>query len=145
MRRVALLEELMGNPKFLFLDELTSGLDPYGDYEMMGCLRALAESLHKNIVLVSHNVENLRLSHQVLLLHQGRLCFQGSYKEMLVAHQTTSVVSIFGVYQEASRSDQFPDFAGAVTDLPESPAMKRASWVCIPRCQPLMPDASVPS
>ncbi|MBE2203890.1 MAG: ABC transporter ATP-binding protein, partial [Chthoniobacterales bacterium] len=42
MRRMALAEELIGDPAFLLLDELTSGLDPFSELEMMAWLRDLA-------------------------------------------------------------------------------------------------------
>ena len=83
MRRIALAEELIGDPAFLFLDELTSGLDPYSEHELMVWLKELAHGLNKTIVLVTHAVSNLRLCDSVVLLHEGRLCFQGPYDELL--------------------------------------------------------------
>src|SRR5471030_1009408 len=61
MRRMALAEELIGDPAFLFLDELTSGLDAYSEHELMVWLRELAHGLSKTVVLVTHAVSNLRL------------------------------------------------------------------------------------
>src|SRR5271154_3405296 len=76
MRRIALAEELIGDPAFLFLDELTSGLDAFSEHELMVWLKELAHGLNKTIVLVTHAVTNLRLCDSVILLHEGRLCFQ---------------------------------------------------------------------
>lgn len=51
MRRVALAEELICDPPFLFLDELTSGLDEFSDQEMMLWLRDLAHVHGKTFVI----------------------------------------------------------------------------------------------
>jgi ABC-type multidrug transport system ATPase subunit len=110
MRRIALAEELIGDPAFLFLDELTSGLDPYSEHELMVWLKELAHGMNKTVVLVTHAVGNLRLCDAVVLLHEGRLCFQGSYDELLQAHGTDSIEAIYGAYQLASATGEFTGF-----------------------------------
>jgi len=110
MRRIALAEELIGDPAFLLLDELTSGLDPFSEHELMVWLKELAHGLNKTIVIVTHAASNLRFCDSVVLLHEGRLIFQGSYDELLEAHGTESIESIFGAYQNASSSGTFGGF-----------------------------------
>src|SRR5476649_1040796 len=110
MRRIALAEELIGDPAFLFLDELTSGLDAYSEHELMVWLKDLAHGSNKTIVLVTHAVSNLRLCDSVVLLHEGRLCFQGSYDELLRTHNTESIEAIYGGYQHASAVGDFVGF-----------------------------------
>src|SRR5271170_5467868 len=101
MRRIALAEELIGDPAFLFLDELTSGLDPYSEHELMVWLRELAHGLRKTIVLVTHAVGNLGFCDSIIFLHDGRLCYQGTHDQFLTAHETESIEAIFGGYQHA--------------------------------------------
>src|SRR5271155_1112568 len=110
MRRIALAEELIGDPAFLFLDELTSGLDPYSEHELMVWLKDLAHSLKKTIVLVTHAVGNLRLCDSVVLLHDGRLCFQGPYAHLLASHGSEWIEAIYGSYQHASATGDFVGF-----------------------------------
>jgi ABC-type multidrug transport system ATPase subunit len=110
MRRIALAEELIGDPAFLFLDELTSGLDPYSEHELMVWLKDLAHNHKKTIVLVTHAVSNLRLCDSVVLLHEGRLCFQGVYDQLLASHGTESIEAIYGGYQHASLEGTFVGF-----------------------------------
>jgi hypothetical protein len=110
MRRIALAEELIGDPAFLLLDELTSGLDPYSEHELMVWLKDLAHIHKKTIVLVTHAVSNLRLCDSVVLLHEGRLCFQGHYDQLLESHGSESIEAIYGGYQHASLEGTFVGF-----------------------------------
>jgi ABC transport system ATP-binding/permease protein len=130
MRRIALAEELIGDPAFLFLDELTSGLDPHSEHELMTWLKDLAHGLNKTIVLVTHAVANLRLCDSVVLLHEGRLCFQGHYDELLRTHQTDSIEAIYGGYQQASATGEFVGFdedrSGELPPAPEPHSLNTA-------------------
>jgi ABC-type multidrug transport system ATPase subunit len=130
MRRIALAEELIGDPAFLFLDELTSGLDPYSEHELMVWLKDLAHNSHKTIVLVTHAVSNLRLCDSVVLLHEGRLCFQGPYDELLRTHGTESIEAIYGGYQHASAVGEFVGFdedrSGELPSAPEPHSLNTA-------------------
>jgi ABC-type multidrug transport system ATPase subunit len=122
MRRIALAEELIGDPAFLLLDELTSGLDAYSEHELMVWLKELAHGLNKTVVLVTHAVSNLPLCDSVIFLHEGRLCFQGSYQQLLAAHLTESIESIFGAYQSASSTHAFVGFdEDRSAELPSAP------------------------
>jgi ABC-type multidrug transport system ATPase subunit len=130
MRRIALAEELIGDPAFLFLDELTSGLDPYSEHELMVWLRELAHGMNKTVVLVTHAVNNLELCDSIILLHEGRLCFQGTYPGMLEAHQSPAIEPIYGAYQEASALGTFAGFdhdrSAELPPAPEPRALKSA-------------------
>lgn len=123
MRRIALAEELIGDPAFLFLDELTSGLDPYSEHELMVWLGELAHSLSKTVVLVTHAVSNLRLCDSVVFLHEGRLCFHGPYDTLMQTYKTDSIESIYGSFQQASITGNFVGFdEDRSGELPPPPA-----------------------
>jgi ABC-type multidrug transport system ATPase subunit len=98
-RRMALAEELIGDPAFLFLDELTSGLDAYSDQEMMLWLRDLAHRHGKTIVLVTHATYHLECCDAVLFLHEGRMVQIASCEELLQAHGVHSITELFERYQ----------------------------------------------
>ncbi len=99
MRRMALAEELIGDPAFLLLDELTSGLDPFSELEMMAWLRDLAHNMSKTVVLVTHATNNLHYCDGILFLHKGRLVHFGDYQSLLDSHGVTSIAELFGLYQ----------------------------------------------
>lgn len=99
MRRMALAEELIGDPAFLLLDELTSGLDAFSDREMMLWLHDLAHTHGKTVVLVTHATYHLEYCDTILFLHQGRQVFFGSYHDLLASHNVASIADLFEIYQ----------------------------------------------
>lgn len=110
-RRVALAEELVGDPQFLFLDELTSGLDPHSEEEMMHWLADLTASTGKTVVLVTHAVKNLSLCQAVVFLHRGRLLYEGSYSGLLESRGATSIED---VYRDAEKPGEPTGILSAV-------------------------------
>jgi ABC-type multidrug transport system ATPase subunit len=98
-RRIALAEELIGDPAFLFLDELTSGLDAYSDQEMMLWLRDLAHVHGKTIVLVTHATYHLECCDAVLFLHEGRMVQIAPCEKLLESHRVGSITELFAHYQ----------------------------------------------
>jgi len=115
MRRMALAEELIGDPAFLLLDELTSGLDPFSDLEMMAWLRDLAHNMSKTVVLVTHATNNLHYCDAILFLHKGRLIHFGDYQSLLDSHEVGSVAELFGIYQ----TQDFPADGSPACEVPD--------------------------
>jgi ABC-type multidrug transport system ATPase subunit len=99
MRRLALAEELIGDPAFLLLDELTSGLDAFSDREMMLWLRELAHEQGKTVVLVTHATYHLEYCDSILLLDRGRQVQFGPAADLLAAHEVGSIADLFELYQ----------------------------------------------
>jgi ABC-type multidrug transport system ATPase subunit len=130
MRRIALAEELIGDPACIFIDVLTRGVDAYSEHELMVWLKQLAHGLRKTVVLVTHAVSNLRLCDSIIFLHEGRLCYQGSFDEMLAEHESDSIETIFGNYQLTSDAGKFSGFdedrSGELPPAPEPRALNTA-------------------
>ncbi|MCD8204958.1 MAG: energy-coupling factor transporter ATPase [Coprobacillus sp.] len=81
-RRIAIAGILALNPDVLVLDEPVAGLDPEGVEEIMGLLTRMYEA-GKSIILISHNMDLvLQYAHEVYALHQGKLIYEGTPKEL---------------------------------------------------------------
>ncbi|HUR51296.1 MAG TPA: ATP-binding cassette domain-containing protein [Mycobacteriales bacterium] len=81
-RRLALAQALIGSPALMLLDEPTTGLDP----EQRASLRGvLAEAARTSTVLLStHQTEDVAaLCERVVVLDAGRVCFNGTVRELL--------------------------------------------------------------
>jgi ABC-2 type transport system ATP-binding protein len=71
-KRVAIAQALIGNPKVVFLDEPTAGLDPGNARNIIQQISALSDST--TFLISSHNLQELeRLCETVLLLERGQL------------------------------------------------------------------------
>jgi ABC-type multidrug transport system ATPase subunit len=77
-RRVEIARALLGDPKVLFLDEPTRGLDLPAKRETWKLLRDLAERENVTTFLSSHDAQEIRsLCTQISVIAKGRLVFTG--------------------------------------------------------------------
>lgn len=80
-QRLSILLSLMGRPKLLVLDELTTGLDP----EVRQNMWVSFENIRKNgiaIIMVSHYLDEVEaLADKILYLEKGRQQFFGTQQE----------------------------------------------------------------
>jgi ABC-type multidrug transport system ATPase subunit len=80
-QRVSIGRSLLADPPVLLFDEPTSGLD----FEMTKEIYRLLKSTHasgKTVLFTSHRPEEIKtLATRVILLHQGRLVFDGPPQE----------------------------------------------------------------
>jgi ABC-type multidrug transport system ATPase subunit/pSer/pThr/pTyr-binding forkhead associated (FHA) protein/ABC-type transport system involved in multi-copper enzyme maturation permease subunit len=84
LKKVILGVELLAKPGILFLDEITTGLDPYWELKVMQTLKDLSEGEHTTILLVTHATENITKCHKVVFLtKEGYLAFYGKPGEAL--------------------------------------------------------------
>lgn len=83
-QRVALARALIRRPKILLLDEPLSALDEAMRKKLQEEILRLHRELDLTTILVSHDrSEILRLANQVIVLHKGRVTFQGLPSQVL--------------------------------------------------------------
>ena len=82
-RRVEIARALMGNPKVLFLDEPTRGLDLPAKRDMWNLLRRLAAEENVTTFLSSHDSHEIRsLCEQISVISRGKLVYTGATREL---------------------------------------------------------------
>ncbi|WP_138269339.1 ABC transporter ATP-binding protein [Anaerofustis stercorihominis] len=82
---------LSHNPKFLILDESTSGLDPVFRDEILELLRSYTENEENSILISSHITSDLdKISDYIAFIHEGRLQFIKEYEDI---HDNYGVLS----------------------------------------------------
>lgn len=76
-RRLGLAMELVSDPKLLLCDEVTSGLDPRSEREIVRLLHDLSRKDGRIVLSVTHSLAHLELYDSILVLHEGRVAYHG--------------------------------------------------------------------
>lgn len=76
-RRLGLAMELVTRPDLLLCDEVTSGLDPRSERDIVRLLHQLSRSDGRTVISVTHSLAHLELYDSVLVLHEGRVAYHG--------------------------------------------------------------------
>jgi ABC-type multidrug transport system ATPase subunit len=76
-RRLALAMELVSSPPILLCDEVTSGLDPQSEDEIVGLLRRVASEGNRLVLSVTHSLKHLDSYDVIIVLYKGVLAYEG--------------------------------------------------------------------
>lgn len=83
-QRVSLMRALMLDPTLLLLDEPLGALDPLIRSDLQADLRDIFQTLHKTVVLVTHDLgEASFLGDKLVLMQAGRIVQQGTFDNLL--------------------------------------------------------------
>lgn len=84
-QRAKLAQALVADPKVVFLDEPTAGLDPGGRQEMLALIRRLA-SFGISVMIATHLLDDVQATcDQVLMIDAGRLVAVGPTQDLIQA------------------------------------------------------------
>ena len=82
-RRADIARALINNPKLLFLDEPTTGLDPKSRQDIWELIRGLQTEHNMTIFLTTHYMEEAYDSDQIVIIHKGKIREQGTADELI--------------------------------------------------------------
>jgi osmoprotectant transport system ATP-binding protein len=109
-QRVGLARALAADPKVLLMDEPFGALDPLTRREMQDMLRELLASLHKTVLIVTHDLdEAMYLASRIVLIEEGRISANLESSEFL-----DSKIPAVMAYVNAFRRDDSGATTGAV-------------------------------
>jgi len=95
-RRLSLALELVTDPVLLLCDEVTSGLDPKSEQEIVQLMHDLSRNEHRIVANVTHSLANLDLYDSVIVLQAGRVVYHGPPRALAYYF---SVETAEGVYR----------------------------------------------
>ncbi len=82
-KRVSFARAIVGNPRIILYDEPTAGLDPIASTVIEQYILKLRDELHAASVVVTHQFSTIQITDRVLLLHEGKVCWQGTPAELM--------------------------------------------------------------
>jgi ABC-2 type transport system ATP-binding protein len=82
-QRLGIARALVNDPRVLFLDEPTLGLDPAGQRQIISTIRRVADERGATVLLSTHLLAEVEeICSRVLILNRGRLVAQGTVAEV---------------------------------------------------------------
>ena len=81
-RRLDIAMSLIGQPKVVFLDEPTTGLDPEARIEVWQVIKELAEQGTTVLLTTQYLDEAEQLAERIAILHQGRIIANGTLADL---------------------------------------------------------------
>ena len=81
-QRVALAGALAIQPDLIFLDEVTSMLDPNGRQQFGDILKRLKHRQQMSMIQITHDMEEAKLADLVIVMNDGRKIMEGSPEEI---------------------------------------------------------------
>ena len=96
-RRVELARALLHEPRLLLMDEATVGLDPASRHALLEYVRGLCDSRHLGVLWATHLVDEAECASRVVILHRGRLLYQGTPQDLV---QQTGANNLSGAFLE---------------------------------------------
>ncbi len=82
-RRLSLAMELVSGPRLLLCDEVTSGLDPRSEREIVELLHQLSMKDGRIVISVTHSLAQVELYDSIMVLVRGHLAYHGSPETMV--------------------------------------------------------------
>ncbi len=72
-QKIAIILALISNPKVIFLDELTTGLDPGARHDMWQCVKELQQE-GRTVFMTTHYMEEAEyLCDKICIIHEGKI------------------------------------------------------------------------
>ena len=81
-RRLDIAMSLIGNPRIIFLDEPTNGLDPEGRIEVWQVIQNLADGGTTVLLTTQYLDEAEKLADRIAILHDGTIIVSGTLDEL---------------------------------------------------------------
>lgn len=105
-QRLAVVLALIPQPEVLFLDELTTGLDPKARHAVWDVIKSLQQD-GMTILLTSHFMDEVEyLCTRIAVMKQGRICAEGTPSSLIKEHHSKNLEELFLNYMEKENEEK---------------------------------------
>ena len=120
-KRLELIAGLVHDPKILFLDEPTLGLDVTTRSQMWKYVRDIQERLDVTIILTSHYLEEIdALANRISIIDHGKILVTGSSEELKSKLKGDIIQMTFKTQAEAEKMKAYPNLVASKDSGPNS-------------------------
>ncbi len=102
LRRLGLGLELTNDPACMVCDEVTSGLDPTSEDQILALLRNLVTEQEKTFLCIIHNLAKLDQFDCVTVVHHGHVIFQGHLNALLEYFEIEDALQLYELLHSQS-------------------------------------------
>ena len=120
-KRLELIAGLVHDPKILFLDEPTLGLDVTTRSQMWKYVREIQERLDVTIILTSHYLEEVdALANRISIIDHGKVLVTGTSEELKAKLKGDIIQMTFKSQEEAEKMKNYPHLVASKDSGPNS-------------------------
>ena len=142
--KMELIAALLHQPKVLFLDEPTIGLDVVSQKTVREFLRAYNEQRKTTVILTSHYMADIQaLCRRVIIIDHGTIFFDGQLSDVVDRFADFKLVSFQFSSQDTGRSVAVERYGEIVEQTANSIKLKVKRDRVIPACKALLDELPV--
>lgn len=142
--KMELIASLLHEPKVLFLDEPTIGLDVVSQKIVREFLRRHNQGRKTTILLTSHYMADIQeLCERVIIIDHGKIFFDGRLSEVVDRFADFKLITIHCDAAEARANESLAKYGDVVEKTPESIKLKVKRDRVIPACKALLDELPV--
>jgi ABC-2 type transport system ATP-binding protein len=142
--KMELIASLLHQPKILFLDEPTIGLDVVSQKIVREFLRGYNQTHQTTILLTSHYMADIQeLCRRVIIIDHGKIFFDGRLSEVVDRFADFKLVTIHCDSAEGSSDNNLARYGDVVETLPGSIKLRIKRDRVIPACKALLDELPV--
>lgn len=131
LRRLGLGLELVSDPPSMVCDEVTTGLDPQSEDDILRVLQALRDEQGKSFICIIHNLAKLDFFDWITVVYEGTVVYQGTLDELNGYFGIPDALQLYDKLSERSveywrerwSASEVPAVAGSHEGAPSSPKM----------------------
>ena len=142
--KMELIASLLHQPKVLFLDEPTIGLDVTSQKTVRDFIRCHNAERKTTILLTSHYMADIQaLCERVIIIDHGKIFFDGKLGEIVDRFADFKVITIQCASTEAHPNEDLSRFGEIVEKTPGAITLKVKRDRVIPACKSLLDELPV--
>lgn len=93
--KMELIAALIHQPRLIFFDEPTIGLDIFSQEAIRDFIKKFQQQYQSSIILTSHYLEDVkRLANRLIVINQGKILYDGALKKIIDKYSKVKYISV---------------------------------------------------